>query len=245
MQSADVDMQSADVEMQSADVMTTTVVTVQPNTEVQEIARLLVRHRISAVPVVDADRNVLGIVSEGDLMRRPENHTEGRPSGWLAAFFSSQGEAEGYIKTHGRKAGDVMTRHVIGVTEDTPLREIADLFEKLHIKRVPVLRDGRLVGIVSRTDLLRGLAAKGTENADTICSDDQTIRANLLNAMSKEAGLDTALINVIVNDGVVTFWGLVGSSTEKKAAQIAAETTPGVKAVENNLGQVPPWVSAY
>ena len=231
--------------MQSADVMTTTVVTVQPKTGVREIARLLVSHRISAVPVVDVDQKVLGIVSEGDLMRRAEIDTGGRPSGWLETIFPTHGEAKEYIKTHGRKAGDVMSRHVISVTEDTPLHEIVDLFEKHHIKRVPVVRDGRLVGIVSRADLLHGLAAEGAEHADTNCSDDRTIREKLLEAMSKEAGLDTALINVVVNGGVVTFWGLVGSNSEKRAAQIAAETTPGVRAVENNLGQVPPWVSAY
>ena len=142
-------------------------------------------------------------------------------------------------------AGDLMTRDVVGVTEDTPLREIAGLLEKHHIKRVPVTRDEQLVGIVSRANLLHGLAAKGAESTGPSSSDDQTIREKLLHALSMEAGLDTALINVIVSDGVVQFWGLVGSGTEKKAAQIAAENTPGVKAVENHLGQVPPLESAY
>jgi CBS domain-containing protein len=224
--------------------MTTNVVTVQPDTGVPEIARLLLKYRISAVPVVDADQRVLGIVSEGDLMRRAETDTESRHSWWLEAFLSTQDKAGEYIKTHGRKAGDVMTRDVVGVTEDTPLYEIAGLLEKHHIKRVPVARDGRLIGIVSRANLLHGLAAKGRESTGPSSSDDQTIREKLLRELSKEAGLNTALINVIVSNGVVQLWGLVGSDTEKKAAQVSAENTPGVRAVENHLGQAPPGVSS-
>ena len=230
--------------MQATDVMTANVITVQPDTGVPEIARLLLKHRISAVPVVDADRRVVGIVSEGDLMRRAETDTESRHSWWLEAILSTQDRAGEYIKTHGRKAGDVMTRNVVCVAEDTPLYEIAGLLEKHHIKRAPVTRDGRLVGIISRANLLHGLAAIGAESTVPSSSDDQTIREKLLHALSKEAGLDMALINVVVNDGVVQLWGLVGSGTEKKAAQVSAENTPGVKAVENNLGQVPPGVSA-
>ncbi len=225
--------------MQAKDVMTANVVTVQPGTGVPEIARLLLKHRISAVPVVDADQRILGIVSEGDLMRRTETDTERRHSWWLEAMLSTEDRAREYIKVHGRKAGDVMTRDLISVTEETPLYEIAGLLEKHHVKRVPVTRDGRLIGIVSRANLLHGFAAKEARTTGPGSSDDQTIRENLLHTLAKEAGLDMALINVIVNDGVVQLWGLVGSGTEKKAAQVSAESTPGVKRVENNLGQAP------
>ncbi len=225
--------------MQAKDVMTANVVTVQPGTGVPEIARLLLKHRISAVPVVDADQRILGIVSEGDLMRRTETDTERRHSWWLEAMLSTEDRAREYIKVHGRKAGDVMTRDLISVTEETPLYEIAGLLEKHHVKRVPVTRDGRLIGIVSRANLLHGFAAKEARTTGPGSSDDQTIRENLLHTLAKEAGLDMALINVIVNDGVVQLWGLVGSGIEKKAAQVSAESTPGVKRVENHLGQAP------
>ena len=228
--------------MQAKDVMTTNVVTVQIGTGVPEIARLLLKHRISAVPVVDADQRILGIVSEGDLMRRTETDTEIRHSWWLEAMLSTEDRAREYIKVHGRKAGDVMTRDLVSVTEETPLYEIARLLEKHHVKRVPVTRDGRLIGIVSRANLLHGFAAKEAKTTGPSSSDDQTIRENLLHTLAKEAGLDMALINVIVNDGVVQLWGLVGSGTEKKAAQVSAESTPGVKRVENHLGQAPPVV---
>ncbi|HEU01984.1 hypothetical protein LCGC14_0613510 [marine sediment metagenome] len=228
--------------MRAADVMTSNVITVQQDTEVREIARVLLKHRISAVPVVDAGQRVLGIVSEGDLMQRAENDTDKRPSWWLEAVLSLQDRAEEYIKTHGRKAADVMTRHVVAVAEDTPLREIAKLLEKHHIKRVPVMREGRLIGIVSRANLLHGLAAKGADGPSS--STDQLIREQLLHALSDEAGLNTALINVIVVDGTVQIWGIVDSANEKTAAQVAAENIAGVKSIENHLGQVPAWAWA-
>lgn len=230
--------------MQAADIMTTNVVTVRPDTGVREIAGLLLKHRISAVPVVDPDQRVLGIVSEGDLMRRAENETDDRHSWWLEAIFSTHDMAGDYIKTHGRNAGDVMTRNVVTVTEETPLYEVARLLERHHIKRVPVIRDGSLVGLVSRANLLHGLIAKGAEGGGPSAAGDKTIREELLHALSQEAGLRTALINVIVNDGVVQLWGLVESGTERKAAQIAAENTRGVKSVENHLGEIPAGMSA-
>lgn len=182
---------------------------------------------------------------KGHLMRRAANDTEARHSWWLEVILSTHEKAADYIKSHGRTAGDVMTRDVLTVKADTPLSEIAGLLKRHYIKRVPITRDGRLVGIVSRANLLHGLAAKGAESAGPSAAGDKAIREKLLHELSKEADLDTVLMNVIVNDGVVQLWGLVGSGTEKKAAQIAAENTPGVKAVENHLGQIPRWVSVY
>ncbi len=228
--------------MHAADVMTTNVIVVQPDTGVREIAILLLKHRISAVPVVNDEQKIVGIVSEGDLVRRVENDTEGPRSWWLRAITMDE-KAEEYLKTHGRKAEDVMTRNVVVVSEETPLHEIARLLEKNRIKRVPVVRDGRLAGIISRANLLHGLAAGGVESGPRSV-DDRTIRELLLHTLSAEAGIDTSTINVTVTNGVVELWGIVGSDTEKKAAQLAAENAPGVKAVENHLGQVPAWVWA-
>ena len=225
--------------MQAVDIMTTNVITVQPDTGVREIAGLLLKYRISAVPVVDGDQHVLGIVSEGDLMRRPENDTDRRPSWWLEDLFSIPEGTSEYIKTHGRKAADVMTPKVVTVAKETPLHEIASLLEKDHIKRVPVVDDGRLIGIVSRANLLHGLTAMGAQITGSNSPDDKAIRETLIGVLSNAAGLDTRLINVIVNDGVVQLWGLIDSPTEKKAAQVAAENIPGVKSIQNNLAQVP------
>lgn len=227
--------------MQAIDVMTTKLVTAQADTSIRDIARLMLQHRISAVPIVDQNQRVLGIVSEGDLMRRPENETERRPSWWLEAVFSARDKAEDYIKAHGSKASDVMTRNVLSVKEDAQVRDVARLLEERNIKRVPVTRDGQLVGIISRANLLHGLVAKAPEDPKPGVSDDRAIRETLLRTLAQEAGLNTAMINVIVTDGVVQLWGVVDAAREKKAAQLAAESTAGVTAVENYLGQVPAW----
>lgn len=227
--------------MQALDVMTTNIITVEPDTPVKEIARLLLRHRISAVPVVGADRQVLGVVSEGDLMRRPENETESRHSWWLEMFASTQEKAVNYIESHGQHARDIMTTDVISVPATMPLYEIAALLEKHRIKRVPVTTDGRIVGIVSRSNLLHGLAIERPESERQHSPEDRSIRTKLLEVLSKEVGIDTWLINVVVDDGVVQLWGIVSSSPEKKAAQLAAENTDGVTAVENNLSIMQAW----
>ena len=231
--------------MQAADIMTTNVVSVQADTTIQEIASLLLQHRISAVPVVDGNQHVIGIVSEGDLMRRPEIDTNNRHSWWLAAIFSTRDKTADYIKTHGRKAFDVMTPGAITVAEDTPLYEIAGLLEKHHIKRVPVMRDNRLVGIVSRANLVHALAAQGAQTAQVGTSDDKTIREALMKELTTIVGLDAPLINVTVTEGVVQIWGIVDATNKKQAAQIAAENIAGVKAVENNLGNMPALTAAY
>jgi len=230
--------------MQAKDIMTTTVISVLPETSVRDIAGILLTHRISAVPVVDADNRAVGIVSEGDLMRRDENETVARQSWWLEALFSADDKAAAYVKSHGMMAGEVMTRDLVVVAEDTPVDKIAALLEKHHIKRAPVLRDGKLVGIVSRANLLQGLARRGSAERAPVSVDDRTIRESLMQTLCTDVGLRAGRINVLVEDGAVQLWGLVESRNEKKAAQLAAENTPGVKSVENNLGQVPGWVSA-
>lgn len=230
--------------MHAVDVMTTHVITAREDTPVHEIASLMLKHRISGLPIVDNDQRVIGIVSEGDLMRRAENVTDARYSWWLATLIPGADRAADYIKAHGSKAGDVMTRDIVTVAEDASLRDVANVLEKNHIKRVPVTRDGRLVGIVSRSNLLQGVATTMPADLAPGAPDDRTIRATLTRTLADDAGIDTGVINVIVENGVVQLWGLVDSMEEAKAAQLAAEATPGVKAVENNLGHVPGWLWA-
>ncbi len=148
--------------MRAKDVMTSPIVTVGPEATVQEIAKLLIERQVSGMPVLDQGGRVVGIVSEGDLMRRVEHADERHRSWWLKLFSDEITEATEYVKTHGRRAAEVMTRDVVTVDEDTPLHEIAALLEERRIKRVPVVRDGRLVGIVSRANLLHGLAARAS-----------------------------------------------------------------------------------
>lgn len=217
--------------MQAQDVMTTKVVTVAPDTPVIEIARLLLERHISAVPVVSDDGRLLGIVSEGDLIH--ELGQEGaKRAWWLDLLASPESRAEAYLKAHGRLASDVMTRSIISVAPETPLPEIARLLEARRIKRVPVLRDGELVGIVSRADLLRGLALHPAADASV---DDRDLRERLTVEL-EQAGLTWhPYVNIVVNDGAVHLWGVVPTREEAEALRAAAERVPGVVRVESHL----------
>ncbi len=220
------------------DIMTVNVISVSENTPVHEIVGLLLKYRISAVPVLDSAQKVLGIVSEGDLLR-PEGKSGGvtHRSWWLEAFF--EGEVLTDEKAHGRTAGAVMTPDVITVDEDTPLNEIAELLERHHIKRVPVVSDGKLVGIVSRANLLHGLANTIIEHHEPGAARDRQLRQELIKILLSEHGLGTVLLNVTVSHGNVRLWGVVNDAEQAAAAEAAARSLPGVKSVINNLWRGP------
>jgi CBS domain-containing protein len=220
--------------MRAIDVMTSSVIVASPDMSVQAAAKLLDDNRISGMPVVDAAGQVTGMVSEGDLLRRVEIGTgERRRSWWLELFTSSRELASEYVKEHAHTVKDIMSQPVVSVREDTPLTEIADLLERHHIKRVPVMRDDKLVGIVSRANLIRALASVAPEKLATLPS-DREIREAVLQELS---GHRWALPRhgVIVQDGVVHLWGLVQSEDERSAIRAAAEGVPGVKGVADHL----------
>lgn len=145
--------------MKANDIMVTNVITVGPKTGVQDAARILLASRISAAPVVGGRGELLGIVNEGDLMRRSETDTERHRSWWLDLFASNETLAGEFVKAYSCKDADVMTRDVITAAPDTSLDEIAALLEKYLIKRVPIVKDGKVVGIVSRANLLQAFAS--------------------------------------------------------------------------------------
>jgi CBS domain-containing protein len=233
-QTARYDLDGGVRDMKAADVMVSNVITVDPDASVQEVAQLLLRHRISAVPVVGSKGEILGIVSEGDLINRPESETERRNPWWLDALASNEGLAAEYVKYHSQNVTDVMTHDVITATPDTPVAEVAALLEKNRIKRVPIVENGRLVGIVSRANLLQGLASL-KDNAPQARPDDSAIRTNVMEKLRRERWAKPALITVTVQDGTVDLWGIVESQTERKAVHVLAEVTPGVRAVNDNL----------
>ncbi len=220
-----------------ADVMTRDVITIAPDTPVQEVAKLLYERHISGAPVVDAGGKVVGVLSEGDLMTHTAALGEEAPprSWWLRLFADRTSRAEDYLKTHGLTAADVMTRDPVTVAPDAGLAAVARLLEKHRIKRAPVVEGGRLVGIVSRANLLRGLVT--AEAPGEVTADDRDIAKRL------EAALDAesfgGLINPIVQDGTVHLWGLVDNDTERRAIVLLAQRVPGVKAVEDHLGHRP------
>jgi CBS domain-containing protein len=213
--------------------MVSPVITVGPSASVREAAELLLKYRISAVPVVDDQNRVVGIVSEGDLLHRAEAGTEQRRSWWLLTFMASETLAQDYVKSHARRVEDVMTREVITVRPDAPVHEIATLLERNRIKRVPVVENDELVGIVSRANLIQAVAStrKGLEMPVA----DSTIRDNLLAHLKRQPWAHTSLVNIIVKDGVVDLWGCTDSDAERQALRVAAEATHGVCAVNDNL----------
>ncbi len=220
--------------MEAKDVMTTRVITVSPDTRVEAIAKLLMDERISGVPVVDGAGRLVGIVSEGDLMRRSESGTDRGASPWLSLLATPDESARAYLKSHGHRARDVMSAEVISVEEHTPLARVAQILERNRIKRVPVLRDGALVGIVSRANLLQGLVSHASPPPS---ADDRALRARILDEL-RQAGLDALPINVVAANGKVHLWGVVGSEAQRDAVRLAATEAAGVGCVEDHLSVV-------
>ncbi|WP_277183277.1 CBS domain-containing protein [Caballeronia sp. BR00000012568055] len=221
--------------MQARDVMTSSVVCVTPDTTIHALALLLVQHRISAAPVVDENKHVIGMISEGDLLRRDEIGTEKkhvRSSWWLEMLGTDRG-AGAYIKSHARTVGELMSREPVCVNEDASLADIATILETHHIKRVPVLRDGRLVGIVSRSNIVQALASALIAQPEPSAASDVEIRAML---MGELAGREWAFPgrNIVVQNGIVHLWGTVWSSDQLDAMRVAAEGIPAVKGVEDH-----------
>lgn len=224
--------------MRAADVMMSEVITVGEDASVQEAARLMAEHSISAVPVVDRDKRVVGMVSEGDLLHRAETGTERRRSWWLDMVASANQLAGEYVKSHSGCVKDVMTRDVISVTEETGVADIAILLETNRIKRVPVLLDGRLVGIVSRANLVRALAMTINERPSGAEADDRAIRDRLLAELKAQKWAEVSPANITVKDGVVHLWSSYYSDQEKRALVVAAESIPGVRRVEDHMRPV-------
>lgn len=224
--------------MFAKDVMTTKVITVSPEALVSEIAQLLVGKRISAVPVVDADQRVVGMVSEGDLMHRPESGTEKRRgSWWLNLFTKSEDMAVEFSKSHGVRASDVMTASVVTVPDDMPVAEIARTLEEHHIKRVPVICDARLVGIVSRANLLHGLATRKEVPNLPSAATDQAIREDILHTLKGEAWASLSYANITVEDGVVHLWGMAETDAQIRALKVVAGNATGVSSIENHMSR--------
>lgn len=221
--------------MKARDIMTSPVITVAPETTVKAVAALLFERRIGALPVVQ-DGRLVGIVSETDLLRRHEIGTDRfeRAGSWWLRLFGADGSLHDYVRSHARFARDVMTREVATVTPDTLLAETAQLLEGRGIGRVPVVDGGRLVGIVSRANLVQALAMRVPAPAEPQAGDDESIRRALLEELERQAWWRIDRAAVIVTNGVVHFWGMVDTDAGRPAARVAAENVPGVRGVEDH-----------
>lgn len=221
--------------MKARDIMSVKVVTVSPSTPVRELAALMIEKHVSGLPVLNDSGKLVGMVSEGDLLRRPEIDTEKHRRRWASFFTTADEQAREFTKSHALRAADLMTEQVIHVSEETPLGDIVGLMEKHNVKRLPVLSHGKLVGIVSRADLLRALAAHQAKPLPAPADSDAAIRAAMNEVLAKDEWAMSAMVNVIVSAGVVHLWGVVDSKDQRRALRVAAENIPGVTAVEEHL----------
>jgi CBS domain-containing protein len=225
--------------MKANEVMTRRVVSVRPEATVLEAVRLMLDNHISGLPVIDTNGKLVGIVTEGDFLRRAETGTQRKRSRWLELLAGPGTLAEDYIHAHGRKVDEVMTSDPVTISEDTPLEEVVRLMERRRVKRLPVVRGNSVVGIVSRANLMHALASVGRV-APAGAKGDTVIRDQILAELDKQPWAPVALIDVVVRDGVVELWGTITEAKQGKALKVCAENIAGVKQVVSYLTWIEP-----
>jgi CBS domain-containing protein len=225
--------------MKAIDIMTPRVITIRSDAAVKEAVRVMLQNRISGLPVVDAAGKLVGIVTEGDFLRRAEVGTERRRPHWLEFVLGPGRLADEYVHAHGRNVAQVMTPDVMTVAEDTSVDEVARLMERHNIKRLPVMRGDKIVGIISRANLLL-VFARLAAKAAPVAAGDAEIRKNILAAFDKLSWAPRASLNVTVQNGVAELHGAVFDDRQRQGLRVAVENVPGVKAVKDNLIWIEP-----
>ena len=223
-----------------ADVMTRNCITIAPDATVEEAVNLMLSRHISGLFVVDKTGDLAGVITEGDLLRRDELGTERNRPWWLRLLASPARQAADFTQANGRHVRDVMTEDVLTVAQDAPLEEVVATMEKHRIKRLPVTADGKVVGVVSRADLLRALIGR-VRNTEPLATDDRTIRTAILDVLEAQSWAPMTTLNVTVAEGVVELWGTITNDEERRAIRVVAENTPGVKAVNDHLVYIEPY----
>jgi len=217
--------------------MTPDVISVTARDTVLEAARMMLQNRISGLPVVDASGRLVGMVTEGDFLRRGEIGTERQRPKWLEILLGPGRMADEYVRSSGRKIEDVMTSDPVTVSEEDSLETVVELMERRHIKRLPVLRDGKMVGIVSRANLMHALVSLARD-IETPAGGDAAIRDRILAAVAKQPWAPR--INVVVKNGVVELWGTITDERERQGCIVTAENVAGVREVHDHLVWVEP-----
>lgn len=223
--------------MQVRDVMTRNVISIPADESVLKAVRIMLQNRISGLPVVDENGGLVGMVTEGDFLRRGEMGTERRRPKWLEFLVGPGRLASEYVHASGRKVREVMTEEPVTAAEDDPLEKVVELMERRRIKRLPVMRDGKMVGIVSRANLMHALVSLARD-AEAPVGGDSTIRDYIMAAFLKQPWAPQ--INVVVKDGVVELWGTITDDRERQACIVTAENVGGVKKVHDHLVWVEP-----
>lgn len=220
--------------MKVGDVMTKRVLSVRPEDDIASAIRAMLGAGISGLPVIDAGGNLVGVVTEGDFLRRAETGTGRRRPRWLEFLIGPGRLAGEYYRTHARKVREVMSPDPVATAEDAPLDEAVRLMEDRRVKRLPVVRQGRVVGILTRADLLRALEQLAPE-ARPAPKSDREIRERILSELERQPWNPRGLANVVVRDGVVTLAGVIFDERERNALRVVAENVPGVKKIRDRL----------
>lgn len=219
--------------MRAHQIMTRPVITVTPETSIVEAANIMLQRHVSGLPVVDGGGKLVGVVSEGDFIRRSEIGTGRKRGRWLRFILGPGKSAADFVHEHGRKVSEVMTKTPLTITEDTALAEIVDIMEKNHVKRLPVTRGDQVVGIVSRANLLQAVASLARQVPDPTADDDH-IRNRVIDTLEKNDWCPFGL-SVIVKDGIVHLSGVITEERSRQAAMVATENVDGVKKVHDHL----------
>jgi CBS domain-containing protein len=219
-------------------IMTTPVISVAPSTSIRDAARLMLAHRISGLPVVASDGTLVGMVSEGDFLRRGELGTQRKRSWWLEFLVGPGTVADDYVHAHGRKVGEVMSSNIETTHRNATLDEVVETMSRRRIKRLPVIENGKLVGIVSRSDLLRAMA-DALPTADTAVVDDERIRTDILSELARQSW-GGQMIHVHVDHGAVELSGAIFDERERQAAHVVAENVAGVRSISDQLAWIEP-----
>jgi CBS domain-containing protein len=226
--------------MKARDIMTASVASIAAAASVADAVSAMLDRRVSGLPVVESNGALVGIVTEGDFLRRAELGTEHKVGRWLRLFFSPGRAAVDYAHDQGRRVGDVMTAPAIAVGPDASVQEIVDLMTRHAVKRLPVVEDGRLVGIVSRSDLLRALDRSWRARPAPRPRSDAEILSDIRAEFERVPCIPSALIGVVVRDGAVTMHGSIMDERERDAIRVAVENTEGVKAIHDHLVWIEP-----
>jgi len=224
--------------MQVKDIMTRSVISVGPDESIMKAARLMLQNRISGLPVIDLNRELIGIVTEGDFLRRGELGTQRRRPKWLEFIVGPGRLADEYVHAAGRKVDEVMTTDPVTVSENDSLEKVVEVMERRHVKRLPVMRDGRVVGIISRSNLMHALASFARDGEEHVQPNDSKIRDDILTVLDRQSWAPR--VNVVVKNGVAELWGVITDDRERKALVVAVENVPGVERVHDHLVWVEP-----
>lgn len=223
-----------------ADVMTRNCITVAPDATVEDAVKLMLSRQVSGLFVVDKAGDLVGVVTEGDLLRRDELGTQRNRPWWLRLLVSPARQAADFIRANGQHVRDVMTEKVLSINQNAPLEEVVAVMEKNRIKRLPVITEGKVVGVVSRSDIMRALIGR-VRNVGPVTTDDRTIRSSIMEALEAQPWAPLTTLNVTVSHAIVDVWGTVTNEDERHGIRVIVENAQGVQAVHDHLVFIEPY----